>query len=215
MTALQGLDRTNLRELALESLRRAITSGEIEPGTHMVETELSERLAISRGTLREAMRQLQQEGLLESGPRGRLRVRHLDAGDIADIFQVRGALEALAARLLIEQDRAAEVRPQLDEAIARMTAAESADVGGRIEADLEFHRTLVRSTGNATLLYQWQALEGSIRMSIMFGGAKRATTNMGIDRHQAIVDAIGSGDADHAVHVIRAHMAEAAATLTG
>jgi len=57
MSALVGLDRTNLRELAVGSLRRAITSGEIAPGTHMVETDLSDRLGISRGTLREAMRQ--------------------------------------------------------------------------------------------------------------------------------------------------------------
>ena len=60
---LVGLTKTNLREQALAPLRTAITSGQLPPQTPMVETELSERLQISRGTLREAMRQLQQQGL--------------------------------------------------------------------------------------------------------------------------------------------------------
>ena len=66
---LNGLTKTNLREQALASLRTAITSGQLAPETQMVETELSEQLQISRGTLREAMRQLQQEGLLVAAPR--------------------------------------------------------------------------------------------------------------------------------------------------
>ena len=76
---LLGLEKKSLREQALSALRIAITSGELEPGRHLVETELSDMLQISRGTLREALRQLEQEGLLSAGPRGRLSVRHLDA----------------------------------------------------------------------------------------------------------------------------------------
>ncbi len=99
---LLGLEKKSLREQALSALRTAITSGELEPGRHLVETELSEMLQISRGTLREALRQLEQEGLLSAGPRGRLSVRHLDAKEIRDIFSVRAALESLAARTLCE-----------------------------------------------------------------------------------------------------------------
>jgi DNA-binding GntR family transcriptional regulator len=95
---LLGLQKKSLREQALSALRTAITSGELEPGRHLVETELSEMLQISRGTLREALRQLEQEGLLSAGPRGRLSVRHLDEKEIRDIYSVRAALESLAAR---------------------------------------------------------------------------------------------------------------------
>jgi len=97
---LNGLTKTNLREQALASLRTAITSGQLAPQTQMVETELSEQLQISRGTLREAMRQLQQEGLLVAAPRGRLYVRRLGAKEIVDIFAVRASLEGLAASML-------------------------------------------------------------------------------------------------------------------
>lgn len=91
-SGLVGLTKINLREQALASLRTAITSGELPPQTRIVETELSEQLQISRGTLREAMRQLQQEGLVTAGPRGRLYVRHLGPKEICDIFAVRAAL---------------------------------------------------------------------------------------------------------------------------
>ena len=91
---LLGLEKKSLREQALSALRIAITSGELEPGRHLVETELSDMLQISRGTLREALRQLEQEGLLSAGPRGRLSVRHLDAKEIRDIFAAaQGSLE--------------------------------------------------------------------------------------------------------------------------
>ena len=106
--ALVGLTKTNLREQALISLRVAITSGQIPPETQMVETELSEQLGISRGTLREAMCQLQQEGLLVARARGRLFVRRLGPKEITDLFTVRSALEALAAGLLAgREDRTA------------------------------------------------------------------------------------------------------------
>ncbi len=98
--SLLRLEKTSLREQALTALRRAITTGQLTPGTHLVETDLSEALQISRGTLREAMRQLQQEGLISAGARGRLSVRHLDAKEIKDIFDVRAALESLAASTL-------------------------------------------------------------------------------------------------------------------
>ena len=103
--SLLRLEKTSLREQALTALRRAITTGQLTPGTHLVETELSEALQISRGTLREAMRQLQQEGLISAGARGRLSVRHLDAKEIRDIFDVRAALESLAASTLARAPR--------------------------------------------------------------------------------------------------------------
>lgn len=210
---LLGLEKKSLREQALSALRTAITSGELEPGRHLVETELSDMLQISRGTLREALRQLEQEGLLAAGPRGRLSVRHLDAKEIRDIFAVRAALESLAARTLCELPDRAHVTSSLRSAIEAMAAAAEGSLEGRIESDLEFHRTLCRLTGNETLLHSWESLEGSIRMSIMYAGVERAVSNMSVDRHYDIVRAIESGDATLARQTILEHMDGAAANL--
>jgi DNA-binding GntR family transcriptional regulator len=213
VSSLLRLEKTSLREQALTALRRAITTGQLPPGTHLVETELSEVLQISRGTLREAMRQLQQEGLISAGARGRLSVRHLDAKEIKNIFDVRAALESLAAQdLASREDRSAAVE-ELRKAVADMEKWAASNLEDRIEADLKFHRTMCHLTGNDTLLHSWSSLEGSIRMSIMFAGVDRALKNMDAKRHSDIVDAIESGDADKAAATVSEHMAGAASVL--
>lgn len=212
---LVGLSKINLRDQALASLRTAITSGQLPPQTPMVETELSERLQISRGTLREAMRQLQQEGLITLGPRGRLYVRRLGPKEICDIFAVRAALEGMAATALSQRSDRTKVTADLRNLLSIMSQA-PADVNleGKIEADLNFHRGMCRLTGNDTLLHTWESLEGSIRMSIMFAGTERAIRNMSVARHKVIVDAIASGNAAAAAAALQEHMESAAANLT-
>lgn len=210
---LLGLHKKSLREQALSALRTAITSGDLAPGRHLVETELSEMLQISRGTLREALRQLEQEGLLSAGPRGRLSVRHLDAKEIRDIYSVRAALESLAASTLCELTDRQRVIDTLRAAIDVMSAASTGTLEERIESDLEFHRTLCRLTLNETLLHAWEALEGSIRMSIMFAGLEKGVKNMGVDRHYDIVAAIETGNGALASKTILEHMGTAVDSL--
>ena len=77
---------TTLRERALDALRAAITSGQYRPGEHLGEVELSNHLGISRGTVREALRHLQQEGLVTAGHRGRLRVNQLSPVEVRELF---------------------------------------------------------------------------------------------------------------------------------
>ena len=206
--SLGGLAKTSLREQALDQLRNAVTSGEIAPGTRLVETELSAALGISRGTLREALRQLQQEGLVEAGDRGRLTVRTLTDAEILDMFEVRAALEGLAAAIV-------SARPDLVALVAKLQIAldalESArgSINHMVEVDLAFHRLLCELTGNITLVRTWEALAGSIRMSIMFAGTDRAVANMSVPRHQQVVDAIATGDPHIARNAVDDHMREA------
>jgi DNA-binding GntR family transcriptional regulator len=209
---LSGLTRTNLREQALQALRNAVTSGEIEPGTHLVETELSSALSISRGTLREALRQLQQEGLVEAAERGRLRVRTLSRAEIEDLFAVRSALEGLAAATLARVAERDAVVAALRTALDALDAA-TGSIADMVEIDLAFHRTLCELTGNRALVHSWEGIAGSIRMSIMFAGADRAVANMSVSRHQLLVDAIAAGDPDRARIAVDEHMRRAAANL--
>ena len=125
--SLGGLAKTSLREQALDQLRNAVTSGEIAPGTRLVETELSAALGISRGTLREALRQLQQEGLVEAGDRGRLTVRTLTDAEILDMFEVRAALEGLAAAIVSARPDRVALVAQLQIALDALEAARRVD----------------------------------------------------------------------------------------
>lgn len=214
-SGLSELSRVNLRQQALTALRRSISSGEIPAGTHLRETELSETLGISRGTLREALRQLQQEGLVAPSPSGRLSVRHLDNDEIVGIFQVRSTLEELGAALIAESDDRTSRCRALEDRVRRMSDAREkrVELDEQIEIDLEFHRQLCRESGNATLLHSWELLEGSIRMSIVWAGRERAIRNMDWKRHQDIVDAIATGDPSQARRAVRDHMDQAMTTL--
>jgi DNA-binding GntR family transcriptional regulator len=209
VSRLSGLAKTSLREQALDVLRNAVTSGEIAPGTHLVETELSSALSISRGTLREALRQLEQEGLVEPSERGRLRVRTVSAAEIGDMFEVRSALEGLAAALLCKMKNRKTVVRQLQTALDALGAA-TGSIHDMVEIDLDFHRTMCTLTGNAALLRSWEGIAGSIRMSIMFAGTDRALSNMSVPRHQVLVDAVAAGDPDQARIAVDEHMREAA-----
>jgi DNA-binding GntR family transcriptional regulator len=140
-------------------------------------------------------------------------VRHLDSKEIRDIFNVRAALESLAARELASLPDRTEAAATLRRAVDDMDRWAASNLEDRIEADLRFHRTMCQISGNETLVHQWTMLEGSIRMSIMFAGVERAIKNMDAKRHLEIVDAIESGDADTAAAAVRDHMAGAAETL--
>ncbi len=212
MRTLEGLKRTTLREQCLEALRTAITSGQLPPGEHLVEADLSEVFGVSRGTLREALRRLEQEGLVVAGSRGRLSVRTISQEEVADIYRVRAALEALAAgTVTTAQDR--------DEKVAKLakSAKNLAEVEGdmehQIEADLAFHRLLCELTENETLVKTWLTLEGPIRMTFMHAGPENALRNMSSDRHTALVDIIAAGDAIQAQQAVIDHMNEAAKRL--
>jgi len=211
-TSLGGLTKTSLREQALDRLRNAVTSGQLKPGTRLVETELSSALGISRGTLREALRQLQQEGLVETGERGRLTVRTLTDAEILDMFAVRAALEGLAAYIVSGRPDRALLVTQLQAALDALDAA-SGSINDMVEVDLNFHQILCELTGNTTLVRTWEALAGSIRMSIMFAGTDKAIANMSVPRHQQIIDAIATGDPDIARTAVDDHMREAAQNL--
>lgn len=195
--ALRTLSHRSLRERALDALREAIILGEITQGAHLAETPLSTELGISRGTLREALRQLQQEGLVVGSDNGRLRVRQLDKTTIREVFEVRAALEGLAARLISAQPEREQSVATLHVLLSRFHDVPTEDLMSALDLDLAFHRQLCRLSGNASLLRSWEALDGTLRMAIMHAGPDRARKNMSFENHVGMVDALT--DAEGAV----------------
>jgi DNA-binding GntR family transcriptional regulator len=206
---LPSLDRSTLRERALHALRAAITSGQYRPGDHLGEVELAERLGISRGTVREALRHLQQEGLVTAGHRGMLRVNQLSPAEIRGLYQVRAALEGLAVATIIRSPRRDDAVSTLRTALSRLSDS-TADFTERVEADLGFHLLLCQLADNPLLVETWRHLEGRIRVAIMSHDVDRLPGIMSGDRHGPIVDAIANGDVSAAVAVVDQHMAVAA-----
>ena len=205
--SLSALDRSTLRERSLEALRSAILSGRYRPGDHLGEVELAGSLGVSRGTVREALRHLQQEGLVTAGNRGMLRVNSLTSAEVHELFRVRAALEGLAVREVIASPRRESAAETLRAAVERLSDEDEPAV--RMEADLAFHLLLCQLSGNSMLVEAWQRLEGRMRVAILNGAAWQAPM-MARARHVPIVEAIERGDVEAAVRVVDEHMTAAA-----
>jgi DNA-binding GntR family transcriptional regulator len=171
--------------------------------------ELAEQFGVSRGTVRQALRQLQQEGLVSAGNRSMLQVNCLSAMEVVELFRVRAALEGLAVRqLMASPDVTTSVRV-LRDALSRLAGTDG-DFADRVEADLAFHLQMCRLSGNSMLVETWRFLEGRIRIVIMDAGPGLAPEMMTLRKHEPILDAIESADTSFAVMTVHEHMAAAA-----
>ncbi|MDS2173179.1 GntR family transcriptional regulator [Nesterenkonia sp. CL21] len=206
---LPKLNRMTLREQVLESLRDAILTGTFRPGDHLAETELAESYGVSRGTVREALRTLQQAGLVTGDSRGKVRVRTLGAEEIREIFHVRAALETLAAEEIIARGDAATVASEL-RALLPPARGAAVDYLKRLNLDLAFHQRLCELSDNTTLLETWQGLEGRMRVVMFSPGEGDPIDIMNDDHHAPLVDAIAAEDPAAVRHAFFAHMDEAA-----
>lgn len=210
--AVVSLDRSTLRERALEALRSAITSGRYRPGDPLREAEMATGLGVSRGTVREALRHLQQEGLVTAGARGTLRVHMHSPAEIRELYQVRAALEGLAVTLLTASQQRDTAVTMLREAVSKLDEPHRS-LSEHIDADLAFHLLLCELSGNSVLVDTWKHLEGRVRITILSDGDENHPQIMSTSHHAPIVDAIEAGDAFQALGVIQQHMAIAADRL--
>jgi len=137
-----------VRTQVVERLRRAITSGRFAPGQRLVEKELCALMEVSRPSVREALRQLEAEGLVVNVPNRGLVVSRLTARDAASIYEVRGVLEALAAKLFTVRATEDQVAA-LEAAVDRLGAAyASGNVEQILEIKREFYDALFAGSGN-------------------------------------------------------------------
>ena len=145
-------------------LRSAILTGELEPGAQLVETTLALRLGASRGPLREAMRQLVDEGLLVSVPYSGTRVVEVSVQDINDIYAMRTCLEQFAFQQIWDRRDAAFRAELLRRNAVLKGAIDQADGVAAIEAELDLHGLAYEQAGNRILLNSWTALRGHLQM---------------------------------------------------
>ena len=209
LRSLGSIELQTRRELILARLRGAISSGELAPGTHLAEVELSESLGVSRGTLREALRHLQQDGLLTADARGRLSVRVVSEREVDEIFAVRCAIESLAFRQICALSDRTAIITELQAALGNLRDSEG-DFVAQLDADLEFHHRLCVLSGNGTLTHTWLGVSGLARASITAAGPQTALHNMAYQRHLPIVSLLAAGDVEGGEAFLAQHMNDAA-----
>lgn len=186
-------------------LRHRLLLGDWPPGTRLREAELADAYGVSRTPVREAVRRLLQEGLLEARPTQGVRVREPDLRAALDAYDVREALEGMAARLAAER-ATPDGRRDLTEILVRLEASADDDPAAQVEADLAFHRRVAELSGNESLIRALDGLAGQVvplKVHTRDQNAALATRR----QHRAVADAIVRGDGDAAETAMRGHVA--------
>jgi DNA-binding GntR family transcriptional regulator len=204
-----NIKRTILREEVKEYLLEAILNGDLKPEERIVETKVAKHLRVSQAPVREALRELEHMGVLHSEPYRGTFVKKLSISELQERYIVRAALEETAVRLAVP-GLSQEVIDGMKDLIQDMVrSAEAGDFRTMISIDVEFHRTLMKSSKNEFLLTVWENINPGSWTMVTAHYAKKDLVELA-RRHFEVLDALSSGDSSLASSVIRLHIEELA-----
>jgi DNA-binding GntR family transcriptional regulator len=193
-------------ERLFEKMRNHIIDGRFAPGQRLVEADLTEQFKISRGPLREAVRRLAAEGLVDITHNRGARVKRLDHGEVISLYEVREVMEGLAARLAAERASAAErkaIKASFDD-MAKALAAN--DVRRYIALNSNFHALILGAAGNAPLQAAITRLQTPVLRLQFESMMTDAVVKESFEEHRDIVNAIVGKNPNAAERLMRHHI---------
>ena len=189
--------------VAFAKLMHAIESGVYQPGDRLRETEIADRLALSRTPIREALRRLEAEKIIEHRPRVGAVIRTLGQAEVVELYEMRLVLERTAAEMAAKHAAAAEVDAMAglnDEIAATQDGPKAAAINQK------FHRAIYLAARNRFLLDAARAMNNALLLlgpTTLADAARIATV---VTQHRQIMEAIGAGDIDGAGAAAEAHL---------
>ena len=203
------INRT-LSDHIAERLREAILNKQLEPGARVVERDLAEAMQTSRGPVRDALRILENEGLVvRSAHRGTIVAQLNNVADIEEIYSVREALELLGMKYTIKNasdeqiDELASIVNRMAEVAKRNYIQEEAT-----DLDLSFHRALMHMSGHKRAIALWEELSSQTRLLLLTHRLKHPLDlrEVGVESHQRVVDALRDRDRPRALDEMHKHL---------
>lgn len=209
------ISRPSLHDAVVGHIREMIFSGELAAGERMPEKHLCQRLGVSRTPLREALKVLASEGLLELLPNRGARVSRLTTDDVDEMFPVMGALEGLAGELACERISDAEI----DEIRAlhyQMASHHKREaLNEYFQLNQRIHARILEAAGNATLRNIYMSLTARIRMARYQANLSRERWNDAMAEHEEILQALAARDGQRLAMVLRKHLAATCEAVKG
>ena len=210
--AIQMLQSHSLPSLVLIQLEKMILEGQLAPGSKLTEIPLAALLGVSRGPVREALRVLEEKGLVRVEKNRGVFVRKITVAEADAIYEVRLALEELIVRKLAAAPK--ETRKSWLAALADLLAsagkqASKGDFANCHAANIEFHDQLAALTGNATLLDSYRRLVNALSLFRHQAHARvrdASSLKASVSDHQAILAAVAQGNGKLACRLIREHV---------
>lgn len=204
------LDRTNLADEIATNLRELIISGELTPGTRIIEAEVASQLGVSRGPLREALRILETEGLLESIPGRGSFVIQTSKRDIQELYSLRCILEEEAMRLAIDNGTKDDFDRLQKTVESMLKAAEEQRQREVREFDYQFHSQIWEIADHILLRNVLESITIQVRMYLAVQTQLYEDLPDGVFDHQLILQALRNREKDTAVQLLKDHLELAA-----
>ena len=205
--------RGSLHDELVGHLRDLIVEGELAPGTRVQERELCTRFGVSRTPLREALKVLASEGLLELLPNRGAQVARLTIADIEEMFPVMGAFEALAGELACErvtEEEIAEIRALHYQMVLHHARRELPEY---VRLNQRIHIRILEIAGNATLTRLYTGLAGRVRRARYVANMTQARWDQAVAEHEAILEALAARDGPRLARILKAHLANKCETV--
>jgi DNA-binding GntR family transcriptional regulator len=203
----------SLRSRVFSQLQNDILNGLYQPGENLIETKLSEELGVSRTPIREAIRQLELEGLVQSIPNKGAIVKGISAKDIEDIYTIRMLIEGLAARWATEKISPEELKELKDAAELEEFYTRKSDLNHLLQLDSRFHDIIFKASKSKPLMHTLSTFHHYVQRarSISLNSPDRA--QKALEEHKAILKAIEERDADKAEKLTTEHVRNASLNL--
>ncbi|MCJ9728665.1 GntR family transcriptional regulator [Bradyrhizobium sp. PRIMUS42] len=199
-----------LRLQVEERLRAAIASGRFKPGQRLVERELCELTGVGRTSIREALRQLEAEGLITSVPHRGPVVSTISREEAAQLYDLRAVLEGFAGRAFAMRRRAEDLRAMAEAVTAFAKSAKAGKQDELIRTKSEFYAVLLRGCGNMFVEQTLTMLHNRISLLRFTSMTQAGRLKHSVAEIRAIAEAVSAGDADKAELLCRRHIEEAA-----
>ncbi len=197
-----------MRDLVVDELRREITQGALLPGERLTEWNVASRLGVSRGPVREGLRELEREGLILTYPyRGAVVMGMSDDELLGLLLPIRLTIERFAA-VAAFANFTDETIEQLEAVIADMREAAAAKDTDRLtEADLAFHRCMIEVGGHGHALQLWQSIHPRIQAQLhRIGRGRRSSLDRIPDEHQMLLDVFRARDEEQMAAALEQHI---------
>lgn len=207
MTKLHSLksEKRLLDRRAADQIRSHILKGTLPAGERLLETQLSDELEVSRGTVRSALAQLANEGLVQQVAFTRWEVSDTSTADAWEIYTLRGALEGLGARLAtanVNEVDGARLRSIADKLVQAVNTGRFQDA---TDIDFELHSAIVELARHKRLAAQHRFIVQQVRFHMVQSGFLPNDYEALLAEHRALINAVIAGDADHAENLARMH----------
>jgi DNA-binding GntR family transcriptional regulator len=201
----RAISRPSLADGVADEIRKAILEGDLAEGALIPEGKVAARLGTSRGPVRDALVQLEREGLVVFAPSGRARVRTLAPGDFEELFSLRLALETMSARLAAGRLGADDIAALEDNLCRSEQAPTLADL---TRLDIEFHDLVMRAARHERLLACWRTLYRQVEWWLARNTRRHAANaaRLVMAAQRRLFLAIRSGNARKAVAEMTAHI---------